>query len=333
MPQRAVVLAVVGLAAVLSGCAGGGADPGAGPGGAADGSAVLAGLVVDEVVRPVGGARVEASGNGFAGNTTTGADGLFRFEGLVPGTYLVSVSKESYSPHQQAAVAEAGVAEPELLRFQLVFEPGSLPYSTLYKYEGLHECGFNFMRVCSNVNILTSIVVCQYGPCPGNVTGDRSLFFQRIEGGPSFIQAELVWEPTTEPGRALNFYIGGGNVSELQLGTASTYNGTGGPSPLMLRISNHEGEGAWCRRMSDPPCPVPDTLNQSRIGTERALLVQVDAGPTYPAGFPGCEDVGYCGAGFSAQQPFTMFATVFYGYEPPVDWLFVEDGSPPPPPA
>jgi hypothetical protein len=244
----------------------------------------------------------------------------------------VDVSKPFYSPHRQGAVVRSDGAEPELLRFQLVFEPRSVPYAALYKYDGFHECGFNFLRVCSNVNILTSIVLCQYGACLGNVTADRSLFFQAVEGGPSFIQAELVWEPTTETGRALNFYIGGGNASELQLGTASTYNGTGGVSPLMLRITNHEGDAAWCHRIPDPPCPVPDTLNQSRIGTERTLLAQVDAGPTYPADWPGCEDLGYCGAGFSALQPFTMFTAVFYGYEPPMDWRFVETGTLPPAP-
>jgi hypothetical protein len=330
---RAAIL-LLASALLLAGCSGSRTAGDAGP--AAD-AGVLRGLVVDDAVRPLAGVSVAARGQGGEWNATTGADGLFRIAGLPPGAYLVSASKLYHIGSEQAVDvrADAGPGgEPPLVRFQLAFEARSVPFAALYKYEGFHECGFNVMRICSNVNILTSIVLCQYpgAPCVGNVTADRSLFFQAIDGIPAFIQAELAWTPTTEPGQALNFYIGGGNVTELQLGTASTYNGTGGLSPLMLRITNHEGDDAWCHRVPDPPCPVPDTLNQSRIGAERTLLAQVDAGETYPAPYPGCEDVGYCGAGFSTQQPFTMFTTVFYGYEPPDEWRFVDTGATPPPP-
>lgn len=324
-------LVVLVTAALLAGCSDNASDTTNGANG--DPSlGTLAGVVVDEAIRPVAGASVDVAGAGFAGaNATTDAGGRFSVPGLEPGTYIVLVSKQFYSPHQQAVTVTTG--PDELARFQLVFEPRSIPYASVYKYDGFHECGFNFVRVCSNINIATGIVLCSYDP-PGlpcfNVTGDRSLFFQPIDGIPNFIQAELVWTPTTEPGRALNFYIGGGNISELQLGTASTYNFTGGESPLMLRITNHEGDSAWCRG-SDPPCG-KEALNESRIGTERVLLGQVDAGPTYPAPVPGCEDIGYCAVGFSAQQPFTMFTTVFYGYEPPSDWRFASGQPVPPPP-
>jgi len=43
--------------------------------------------------------------------------------------------------------------------------------------------------------------------------------------------------------------------------------------------------------------------------------------------------VSPCAAGFAFQQPFTMFTTTFYGYEPPADWMFSTTGELPKPPA
>ncbi|HUR24642.1 MAG TPA: carboxypeptidase-like regulatory domain-containing protein [Candidatus Thermoplasmatota archaeon] len=352
MRSGVVVAALLLASMVLAGCAGqsgsksdggltsSGADAGSSSGSESEknvgsGKGVLAGIVVDDAIRPVGGALVDVTGGGATYNATSGADGQFRFTGLAPGAYVVLVSKAYYSSLEQAVVVESGVAEPDLVRFQLVFEASSVPFATVYKYEGFHECGLNFIRICSNVNILTGIVLCGYDP-PGapcfNVTGDRSLFSQVIDGTPTFLQGELVWEATTDTGRALNFYMGGGNQSELQSGFASAYNFTGGESPLMLRLTNHEGETAWCRRpAAADPCP-DDALNWTRIGTERALLGQVDAGPTQDLGTCSAP-VRPCQVGLSVQQKFTMFTTVFHGYEPPDAWRFTDTGEPPAPPA
>ncbi|MEA3137822.1 MAG: Carboxypeptidase regulatory-like domain [Thermoplasmata archaeon] len=327
--MRGPVVVVVGI--LLSGCA---ADSQQGADDLAlEGSAgVLAGLVVDDAIRPVAGAAINVTGQGASLNTTSDDRGQFRLEGLAPGAYLVRASKEFYSGHEQAVIVETGVDEPELVRFQLVFEASSVPFATVYKYEGFHECGLNFIRVCSNINIATWIVICGStggAVCVGNVTGDRSLFFQRIDGTPSFIQAELFWEATLDSGRALSLVIGGGNESELNSGFASGYNYTEGESPLMLRITNHEGEASWCYQNVDD-CEVPETLNYTRIGSERTLLGQVDAGPTQEVG--GCGTISPCQLGASVQQKFTMITTVFYGYEPPDDWRFTETGEAPPPP-
>jgi len=318
---------------LLAGCAGTtGSTSSAGGDSVAPGQGVLAGIVVDDAIRPIAEAAVNVTGPGGAFNATTDAGGTFRIGDLEPGAYLVRVTKEYYSPHEQAVVVQTGVDDPELVRFQLVFEASSVPFATVYKYEGFHECGLNFIRVCSNVNIATWIVVCgstNGAVCLGNVTGDRSLFFVVIDGIPSFLQAELVWEPTLDAGRALSFVIGGGNESELNSGFASGYNYTSGESPLMLRITNHEGENSWCYQNVDD-CEVPETLNYTRIGTERALLGQVDAGDTQEVG--GCGVISPCSVGASVQQSFTMYTTVFYGYEPPDEWRFTTDGQPPPPP-
>lgn len=326
-------VAALGVFIVLAGCFGDGGTADATPEGATETTGVLRGVVVDQAIVPVAGASVNVTGDGVRSNATTGDDGLFRFTGLKPGTYLVQAGKRFHSPHEQAVTVVAAVDEPDLVRVQLVFEPRSLPFATVYKHEGWHECGFNVVRVCSNVNIATWIVVCgQTGGavCIGNVTSDRSVFFQDIDSPPSFLQAELDWDATTPVGAELAFLIGGGTEEELKGGIGlPAYNYTSGPSPLMLRVSNHEGPDAWCRNVPDPPC-TEDALNNSRIGVERALLGQVDAGPTVKA-LP-CDLADPCGVGWSMQQAFTLYTTVFYGYEPPLDWRFTATGQPPPPP-
>lgn len=332
MPSFALGTVVLLL---LAGCAGqGAADDAVDPSGpVGDGEGVLRGLVVDDAIRPIANASVVVTGGGGSFNTSTDASGVFRVDGLTPGAYLVRVSKPYYSALEQAVVVETGVEEPDLVRFQLVFEASSVPFASVYKYEGFHECGLNFVRVCSNINIATWIVVCGStggAVCVGNITGDRSLFFQVIAGIPTFLQAELTWEATVDTGKALAFVIGGGNESELNSGFASGYNYTEGESPLMLRITNREGESSWCYQNVDD-CEVPETLNYTRIGTERALLGQVDAGDSIQWD-PTCT-FSPCELGFSVQQKFTMFTTVFYGYEPADEWRFTDTGEPPAPPA
>lgn len=329
----AVTVVALVVALVLAGCTG---DPPTRSDlqGATATTGILLGVVVDQTVRPLEGATVNVTGQGLLRNATTGSDGQFRLVGLPPGTYLVRVAKENYGSHEQAAVVLAAVQDPEVVRFQLTYEAVPLPFASVYKHDGYHECGSNAARVCSNINILTWIVVCAQtsgAVCLGNVTGDRSLFFQSIEGPPTFIQAELDWDATTPLGQDLSFLIGGGTEEELRGGVSlPAYNYTTGPAPLMVRVSNHEGPDAWCRNVPDPPCS-ERALEDSRLGIDRVLLGQVDAGTTLKA-LP-CEQVSPCGVGWSMQQAFTLYTAVFYGYEPPLDWRFMTDGTVPAPPA
>jgi hypothetical protein len=249
---------------------------------------------------------------------------------------LVEVGKPFYISHQQAVTVVEGV-EPETTKFLLTFEASSVPYANLYKVDGFYECGAYPVRVCSNVNIATSVVLCAYHPalCLGNVTQDRSLFFQRVEPGLDFLQTEMAWNPTTPTGTEMGLLIGGGTEEELRGGVSlPAYNASYGASPIMLRVSNHEAEDAWCRQ--NDQCETTTVLNESKIGSERALLVQVDMGPTVRAadtcGVPSVQEVSPCGTGFNFQQPYTLFIIAFYGYEPPSDWVFSTTGTVPPPP-
>lgn len=299
----------------------------------------IVGIVVDDAIRPLADANVTATGPSGTMQAVTDTEGGFRFDDLAAGVYIVEVGKRYYISHQQAVTVVESM-EPETTKFLLKFEASTVPYANLYKLDGLYECGAYPMRVCSNVNIATSVVLCGYNPalCLGNVTQDRSLFFQWVEPGLDFLQTEMSWEPTTQAGTELGLLLGGGTEEELRGGVnLPAYNGSYGPSPIMLRVSNHEAVPNWCtENTGNEDCESPDILNRSRIGVERALLVQVDMGPMIrvadSCGVPGVYEPSPCGAGFNFQQPYTLYITTFYGYEPPGDWLFSTTGALPPPP-
>ena len=303
--------AVVLVAVLLAGCAGGGPsdantladDPSLG---------TLAGVVVDDAVRPVEGASVNVTGGLAPVNATTDANGRFAIPGLQPGSYVVRVSKEFFSPHEQAVVVQAGLAEPELVRFQLVFEPRSVPYSNLYKFEGMFECGVWPTNGCANVNIITGIMLCSLDlPC-FNTTQDRSVELIPIDGVPTFLQSEMVWEPTTATGTAMTFGLGSATRQELQDGFADGHNYTEGESPLMLTLNG-------------------SVMAERGIGADRMLLIQVSAGDSMPLP-ASCEPLNdHCGVGASVQQSYTTYTHAFFGYFPPAGWLFSVDGPPPPP--
>jgi hypothetical protein len=311
---RWVVL--LGLLPLLAGCsAGSDVADGAGgrPSDPSRGS--LAGVVVDDAVRPIAGANVTARLGDAVANTTTDGTGLFRIDGLAPGAYIVEVSKPYYGALQQAVDVRAGV-EPPLAKFQLSFMASAVPYSEIYQFEGFFECGVAVPTYatggCANVNIVTGIMLCSYDlPC-FNATGDHSVQLIWIARHPDFVQSELVWEPTTATGNALEFGLGAATRQELQDGLADNYNYTWGEAPLMLQLHGED-------------------LEESRIGIDnRSLLVQIHPAWTFP--IPVCSDVQpNCGLGASVQQPYRTYTHAFYGYRPPAEWRFATDGPPPAP--
>lgn len=268
----------------------------------------LRGVVVDAAIRPLAGANVTMTPGGQ--QAETGDDGLFAIAGVAPGSYALRVVRAGYVEQSLTVQVEAG--EGPIVRVQLELVPSDLRYAQTYKFDGYYECGVWPTNGCANVNIVTGIMLCETPvPC-FNVTGDRSIFLQWVDPGMGYLQTELVWEAGSSLGRSLAFAAGGANRQELQQGIAPAYNYTEGPSPLMLSLDQA-------------------TLNESRIGHERALLVQVGSGadPLVPG---GCFVADPCGPGIHLQQSYTDFTTTFYGYLPPPGWLFAVDGEVPPPP-
>lgn len=270
----------------------------------------LEGVVVDAAIRPLAGVTLRLEPGGL--NQTSNANGRFAFVDVQPSDYILSASKAGYLPKKTPVHIGTTGSEP-LVRLVLDLKLGDLKYANLYKFHGFYECGVWPTNGCANINIATGIVLCSYNvPC-FNVTGDRSVFLQWVAPGLTFVQPEMYWTPTLDTGKSLLFGIGGANEAELQAGRAPLYNATEGESPLLLTLSG-------------------ETLNQSKIGYERALLVQISSGVAYP--IPGgCAPlVDSCGLGVHVEQDFEVITSAFYGYKPPAGWSFASTGKTPPPP-
>lgn len=262
----------------------------------------LRGVIVDATVQPLAGVTVLAQPGELT--TTTDADGNFLLDVPDLGVYTLTASKDGYHASTTVVTLRGDDAPAKVV---LYADPDDVAYASEYVFKGYFECGGGVDDItCSNVNIATWVVL-----GIGNVTTDRSLFLQWIEGPPTALQTELVWRSTQSLGDRLTFAIGGATEEQLSTGQATTHNYTYGPSALMLTI------------------PQPE-LAESGIGNDRALLTQV-----LPAPFQdvpgGCVIYDPCGPGLQLMQPFETFTHAFYGFAPASDWRFSEDGSPVPP--
>ncbi|HJQ93447.1 MAG TPA: carboxypeptidase-like regulatory domain-containing protein [Candidatus Thermoplasmatota archaeon] len=146
MRTQPLLLLALLSAALLAGCAGGGSPEPLDEAGedapeleVTDTTGGIRGIVVDQSIVPVAGAKVTLSGGP---NTTTDEEGLFRFTALEPGDYFVAVSKPGYTSVQQAATVVAGVADPPIVKVLLNRLTTAQPYLDFYKLDGFYECGF-----------------------------------------------------------------------------------------------------------------------------------------------------------------------------------------------
>lgn len=116
---------------------------------------------------------------------------------------------------------------------------------------------------------------------------------------PDLAQAEMVWTPTQEMSRALQLTATPQNGSAVQTVQAAA----DGPSPLLLRVGASVLQGWGMQGGQD-------------------LGMGAFVGNNTPPPLPG--------VGFAMQQPFDLYAHLFYGYLPPDGWRFTSDGAPPP---
>ena len=189
-------LAAAFLALLLAGCAGE-AGPERPPSAlddvevepAAAGKGAVAGLVVDETIRPVVGASVTIAG---AEAAKTDEDGVFILDALEPGLVLFSVSAEGFRPIQTSAEVRAG--ETAEVRVQLPRDLTPQPYQVTYAHEG-------FMQAWGGIG--------QYEL--ENLEGGSGICDCRVyftpEDGASTIVLEAYWEDSVpDPGGLAEFY-------------------------------------------------------------------------------------------------------------------------------
>jgi hypothetical protein len=131
------------LAALLAGCSGGdGGRGGLTVGGRTvsisaapqAGKGALAGVVVDEAIRPVAGANVSVAGQVVA---TTRDDGAFVLDALDPGSLILVVAAPGFLPIQTSAEVVAG--ETASVRVLLPRDNRPVPYHVTYSHDGFMQ--------------------------------------------------------------------------------------------------------------------------------------------------------------------------------------------------
>ena len=257
---------------------------------------VLRGLVVDQAIRPIGGANVTVTPGTLAAKTT--ANGTFGFDGLQPGTYFIHVTKVGFSPVQSSADVVAGVAAPPLVRIQLVATPSTAPY-----VEAFHFTGFlTFGAAVFATSIGTTIL----GPV-ADALNDQSIWVLNFTVLPMWSQGELVWQQT-QP-------LGGDFIWEMT-DTSNTHYGyrETGPSPALAYWNTS----------------VLVEHNKTTLDPNVGIAYRFFGGPhplcTTPPPVPS-----NFGCGVTLQQKAEVYIHNFYNFVPPAGWRFTKDGDPVPP--
>jgi hypothetical protein len=300
-PALAAALAAVSLA--LAGCAQGGAGPEAAGAAVEPGLGVLRGIVVDQAIRPVGNVTVSvalAGGEPLA--NVTGADGLFEFHGLAPGSYALQAEKPRHLSFHALVSVLPDVADPPPVQVRLELQASEVPFFVPVKWEGVIGCATIGLNLCSVPNQGAGM----------DPIGDQSAHFfweelRAQERIPTAVQVEAVWAATLATSERMKPYIG---WSTPESWAVFVYDGifdrTTQSSPSFYRISAEEAA-------------------EAKLGTECGLIVEFIGSGEYgdPVGDP---------PGLVVNQPVSLFVHLFYGYVPPEGWRFVADGAPPPPP-
>lgn len=317
MHLRAILAALPFL--VLAGCSGGGAateevdfDQLGLEATATTG--VIRGLVVDEAIKPVAGAKVTLTGT--PQTAASDENGLFGFEGLAAATYFLQVEKLGFRPSQQSADVVAGIAEPAITKVLLVADPSSLPYVVQHLYEGYIQCSFKA------ANIVFDAESCDPGGATGLSQNDDSAPWFAVTAQPLLYQSEMTWDSNQQLGTGLvtiQLACDEGDCGETDTNRLCNVRGH---SPLVCRVNGtmsndgmESGGGGH-------------GLEEAELGTEN-MGYSVSMFSNCFECVPGT----VLGLGVVLEQRFQVYNHLFYGYLPPDGWMFITDGPPPPPPA
>lgn len=249
--MRAVCLA---LALLLAGCAGEGgeAEPDAFKDlDATKETGVIRGVVVDQAINPIQGAKIAATPGGL--ETLSDATGSFGFSGLEPGVYFLTVSAPYHTSVQTSAEVKAGVDKPPVLRVAIQSLPKPVP--------AIQSLEWRFFMDGSVAALERAVVA-------GGFLGQGS-FGKRLEiaDNASWVQSELIWD-AAQP-LASDMLL---QTRLYEPGSNDDFTGTqsaAGTSPLIHAWSNST-----------------ETDRADRIGY--TLFVWTG---TYPAGFTIAQDV------------------------------------------
>jgi hypothetical protein len=291
------ILAAVAIASLLlAGCSSTGSDDTPEPVGdfsgldlaATDTTGIIRGIVVDESIRPIMGARLVLQSEAGPMEALSAEDGVFGYEGLAGGTYFIQASKPGFVSAQVSTDVVVGVAEPAIVKVLLVADPASTPYVQTFVWNGFIECS---TRVGTGPTGQGSV-----GLNACNDVGNQDVNFPvDIAGTPSMIQAEAIWKSTQTFGSGLSFVVGPKNCDDIKWARAD------GPSSLVIALGedalaseeDFEKDGGLCYRMF------------SYVSGESQETL-----------------------GAVTSQRFDVYFHVFYNFLPPEGWKFSVDGDP-----
>jgi hypothetical protein len=300
---RLGLLAVALTATVLAGCASKANDTlTTGPDGITvtptPTTGIVRGIVVDTAVRPIGGVHLALKAGEKTLTTDSIANGGFGFEGLAPGTYFITAAKPGFNEVRVSADVKANDASPQIVKVAMEANPATKPFVESYVFRGIIECSGTFVVVgaalCSipNDNCIDPL------PCAGNVTNDNTQVHYLPQRVPTWVQSEMVWQSTQSLGTDLSLMYSwdcgsdnGGFLCDHQVS---------GQSPLLLTANAQD-------------------IQKVGIGNSTDIYIRVFNTGT-------AETMGNVGA--TVEQEFTVYTTVFYGFQPPDGYRFSKDGDP-----
>ncbi len=325
MKPSTLWIPLVLLAATLAGCAGDApSDSGPGPDEippdiqveATDDTGAIRGVVVDEAIRPVTGAKVTVPmPDGSTLESTTGESGAFGFSKVPPGTYFVMVSKLGYFDSQQSVDVVAGVAAPPVTKVMLRVNAAATPYVQELTFAGFVECSTTLLAVCALPNDPGEPII-----YTGNVTNDEFIGYFEVDGPPQWVQSEMFWSSTQAISDRMWLWHSYADETGDFSGSFPDPHVTG-PSPLLL--THNESQAA-----------------EVALGNPNQLVLRVFSGDIEGTSAPDAIDNCYgvpgvaCfanGPGFAIQQEFTIFTHLFYNYLPPDGWRFSDNSGVPQP--
>lgn len=158
-----------------------------------DSKGLIRGIVISETITPIEGATVELRLTEGGKTQASDAQGAFVFRDLEPGDYFLTISKAGYFTVQASATVVAGVAEPPIVKVQLLVDVVNQPFTELQQWSGFLQCGAAIPGFGS-VN-----------PCAFTGSDNVHEFPFGANRTPDFAQAEAVWTGTQPLGNYLSF--------------------------------------------------------------------------------------------------------------------------------
>jgi hypothetical protein len=274
---------------------------------------VIRGIVVDDAIRPVADATVVLT-PGDKTATTTQA-GAFGFAGLEPGTYFLKVERAGYNATQTSTDVVAGVAEPPIVKVQLVLNPSKLPYIEALQFSGFLSLGLSI----GITSVGTTI-----DPDLSEAMGDQSIWTVYPDEVPTWAQGELVWEQNQAGGGMLIWEMVQGGTNnfrghrETAVSPALAYWNT---TVIQENASSVVDDGIAYRFFGGPhPALAPNGAGGPTPPEDQC--------PTIPTVVLGDRNPCRFGFGATVQQRADAYAHHFYNFAPPEGWRFTVDGDP-----